>query len=102
MLTRGYQIAERNWRCRAGELDLVAMDGETLVFVEVRTRRPGRSFGTAEESVDWRKQRKVRSVADFYLHRQGLYNHQIRFDLITVQTDAEGRFVRLDHYRNAF
>ncbi len=63
---RGLVILERNFRCRAGEVDLIARDGRTLVFVEVRLRA-GRAFGGAAASVDARKQAKVLRAAGFYL-----------------------------------
>ncbi|MGC8781941.1 MAG: YraN family protein, partial [Anaerolineae bacterium] len=71
----GYAILARNWRTRRGELDIVARDGECLVFVEVRTRRSGRraaapALGAAEESVTPRKQRQLAAMADEYLFQR--------------------------------
>lgn len=63
---KGYRIRARNFRCREGEIDIVAEDGETLVFVEVRTRR-GNALGTPAESVTVAKQRRLLTVARAYL-----------------------------------
>ena len=66
MRRAGLRIVARNWRCRAGEIDLVARDGATLVFVEVRLRRSGK-FGGAQASVDAHKQRRILRAARAYL-----------------------------------
>jgi putative endonuclease len=63
---RGLEILERNFRCRAGEVDLIARDGRTIVFIEVRLRT-GNAFGGAAASVDARKQAKVLRAAQYYL-----------------------------------
>ena len=68
--SRGYDIIESNFRCREGEIDIVARKGETLVFVEVRTRR-GRDFGTPEESISPLKQQRLVSLAEAYVQAQG-------------------------------
>jgi putative endonuclease len=99
---RGYRIAERNWRCRTGEIDRIAWDGDVLVFVEVRTRRYTGTFGTPEESVDSRKQRQVRETAQVYLHMCRLHDAWVRFDLISVYLDAAGEFLKLNYLENAF
>ncbi len=62
---RGYRILEKNYRCRIGEIDLIARDGRTLVFIEVKYRRTD-SFGRPEEAVDARKQRTICRAADYY------------------------------------
>ena len=72
---------ERNFRCRAGEIDLVAFDGPTLVFVEVRSRRGDRA-GTPFESVDGRKQARVTRVARHFLAARGLIDRDVRFDVV--------------------
>lgn len=98
----GFRILHRNWRCRTGELDVVAMDGETLVFIEVRTRTGTAVFGTPQESVDGRKQRQVRNTAQVYIHNLGKYEYPIRFDLISIVMDREGSIRSIDHLPNAF
>jgi putative endonuclease len=100
--TKGWRILAQNWRCRMGELDLVALDGNCVVFVEVRTRQSAR-FGTAAESVDWRKQKKVRQVAVAYLSSNRVFcAHRFRFDMISIQMPENGQAPVLEHIENAF
>lgn len=100
---QGYRVLERNWRCRTGEIDLIAWDGALLVFVEVRTRSGGSgSFGTPQESVDYRKQLQVMETAQLYVHSRQLQQHQLRFDVVSVITDKDGNKQSLDHIMNAF
>jgi len=80
---RGYQVVERNWRCREGELDLVLRTGRTLVFCEVKTRSSDR-FGTAAEAVTYTKQRKVRLVAGRFLEVAPFRFRGVRFDVASV------------------
>jgi putative endonuclease len=99
---KDYRIVARNWRCRTGELDIIAEKANMLIFVEVRTRRPSGRFGTAKESVDFRKQFKVRETAQFYLHRFQKYEQSIRFDVITVEVSADGAAPQIEHIEGAF
>ncbi|MFD0698402.1 YraN family protein [Paenibacillus sp. GCM10027628] len=87
---RGYLIVERNWRCRTGEIDIIAEFEGILVFVEVRARKPSASFGLAKESIDHRKQLKVRETAQFYLHRYKKHEQRVRFDVMTVEFAGAG------------
>ena len=96
---RDYTIVARNFRCRAGEIDLVALDGRVLVFVEVRSRR-GERAGTPLESVDGRKQAQVGRVARHFLAAHGWQERDARFDVIGVRFDCEPPDV--EHVRNAF
>lgn len=99
----GYRIVARNWRCRSGELDLVADNGEVLAFVEVRSRTNTGTFGTPQESVDARKIRQVREVAQVYLHQSKWDgNTPIRFDVICATFSRDGSLASLDHIENAF
>jgi putative endonuclease len=90
LAARGCRILHRNWRCRMGELDIVAEDGETIVFVEVRTRAPRSRFGTAAESVDARKRRKLTSLAQLYLAMTGRQGAPVRFDVIACTARPDG------------
>lgn len=93
---KGYVILERNYRCRTGEIDIVARDGEYVVFVEVKYRSLG-AFGSPEEAVDYRKQRVISRIALTYLLNHGCNTDvPVRFDVVSI----EGK--RLRHYRNAF
>lgn len=80
--TQGLTIKARNYRCKAGEIDLIMNEGNTLVFVEVRLRS-NRNFAGAAETVDWRKQQKLVRAAQHYLQRHGLTDAvACRFDVI--------------------
>lgn len=96
---RGYTILDRNFRCAAGEIDIVALDARTLVFGEVRTRR-GRAHGSALESVTGAKQRQVVRVARVYLARHRLHAHPVRFDVVAVE--VRGFTVSVAHVVDAF
>ena len=85
----GYGILARNYRCRYGEVDLVAREGGTLVFVEVRGRS-GRSHGTPEESVTVRKQQHLWRVAQHYLQRVRGPVPECRFDVVAVDSAQTG------------
>jgi len=79
----GYRIVDRNWRCRQGELDIVALDGKTLVFVEVKARGEG-ARTTPLEAVDRHKQRKLIKAAKQYISEKNLAYLGARFDVVTV------------------
>lgn len=83
LLERGYQIVERNFRCHAGELDVIARDRGVLVFVEVRSRADAR-HGHAAEMVDAPKQRQVARVAAYYLALRDPDHDQVRFDVVAI------------------
>lgn len=102
MLSRGYRIVARNWRCRSGELDVVAEREDTLVFVEVRSRSGHGAQGTPEESVDLRKIRQVRATAEIYIHQVGTAGRTVSFDVIAVQLGEDAEVVSLNHIRGAF
>ena len=97
---QGYGILERNYRCALGEMDIVAQDGEVLVFVEVRTRRNLR-FGRPEESVTPAKQRKLVEVALSYLSEKCLDDVDWRIDVVAIEMGYDGRVRRLNLIPNA-
>lgn len=97
----GLKIITRNYRCRAGEIDIVAMDRRVLVFVEVRSRRGG-DFGLPQESIIWRKRAKVRQVATYYVKSQGLGEVDTRFDVVAIRFGPNDRIVALEYIKNAF
>src|SRR5258708_29297123 len=97
---RGYRIIERNFRCRSGEIDLVAEEGQDLVFVEVKTRR-GTSRGLPEEAITSRKARKLQEVAFYYLDAQNLPDCSWRIDVVAVQFSSTGRLEEIRVYQHA-
>jgi len=99
----GYELVARNHRTRYGEIDLVVFDGDTLVFVEVKTRRATRSGRGPWESLHERKCRQVRRMAVAFLMEPGRpYSADLRFDAVGVVIDSHGMLVRLDHLEAAF
>ncbi|MBN1135268.1 MAG: YraN family protein [Anaerolineae bacterium] len=99
LLAAGYEILTRNWRCQAGELDLVARQGECLVLVEVRTRR-GKALGPPEESITPVKQARLVALAEAYVQAVD-WPGDWRIDVVAVELDRGGRLLRVDHYENA-
>lgn len=95
----GYAIVERNYRTSRGEIDLVAKDKDTLVFVEVRTRRRD-GFGGPLASVGRQKQRQISNTALHYLTHSGLRDRAARFDVIGIV--GEGKRADLTHVKAAF
>jgi putative endonuclease len=99
LVSKGYQILQRRFRTQFGEIDIVARDGETLVFVEVRARS-GEDYGSAEDSITSRKIWKMTRMAQAYLMVQDLDDVDCRFDVVTV--DWSGPEPVLTLYRSAF
>ena len=100
LCNEGLRLVQRNFCCRGGELDLVMRDGETLVFVEVRSRR-GNRYGSAEESVTATKQARLRKAAAFYLLRHPDWSNSCcRFDVIAVTQNSKDP--RINWIPNAF
>ena len=96
LLEKGLQLLERNYRCRRGEIDLIMRDGDATVFVEVRFRR-NRRFGSAAESVEWRKQNKLVTTAEHYFQKHPqLAQHPARFDVVSIDGNE------LEWIKNAF
>ncbi len=99
----GHKVLARNHRTRFGELDLVTQDGDTLVFVEVKTRRDNRT-GSPWDALHERKRAQVRRMAAAYLSevQDRPRTRQIRFDAVGIVVDGQGVLKRLDHLEAAF
>ena len=101
LLAHGYQLLDHRWRCRYGELDLVARDaGGTICFVEVKLRSSGRA-GLPREAVDRRKRERLRTAAACYLSQHDL-DAPARFDVAEIYTDEAHRPLRLEYLEDAF
>ena len=96
---RGYAIVARRYRRRGGELDIIARDGATLVFVEVKARE-GRAFGAAAEAVTSFKRRRIVKIALDYMVRHHLSNCPCRFDVVSIHFEAGTPVI--DVFQNAF
>ncbi len=95
---QGYRIVERNWRCRMGEIDIVAKDGPVLVIIEVRSKR-GISHGSGLESVSGRKLAKLTGLAELYLVMEKISNVPVRLDVVSIVFDGE-KTPKLEHVKN--
>ncbi|MBI3836394.1 MAG: YraN family protein [Planctomycetia bacterium] len=98
---RRYKIVARRERGRLGELDLVAVDGRTIVFVEVKTRRSRRA-GHPAEAVGPQKQQRLTRLALAYLKRHELLEYSSRFDVLAITWPADARNPTIEHIKNAF
>lgn len=92
---QGYKIVAMNYKNKIGEIDIVALDKNVIVFVEVK-RRATLAFGRPCEAVDFRKQQKIRKVAELYLVTTKNYYTDVRFDVIEILGDE------INHIENAF
>ena len=96
---RGYAVVARGYRRRSGELDIVARDGQVLVFIEVKTRA-GRQFGSAAEAVTFVKQRRLAELANEYLMRHHVSGCPCRFDVVSIHFSAGSPTIEI--IQNAF
>jgi putative endonuclease len=101
---RGFEIVERNYRTRWGELDIVAYDGTTLAFCEVKTRRMAPGEGNPLDAVGKLKRSRVRKMAGSWLIErvERPYARSLRFDAIGVTFDPSGRLAGIEHLEGAF
>lgn len=100
LVRRGYEILERNWSCPAGEADIIAKDGDTLVFVEVKTRRNS-SRGFPSEAITDAKRARYEKIAIAYLDGTQLLDTPIRFDVVSLVVIGPDRAM-IRHHINAF
>ncbi len=96
----GYVVVDRNWRTKAGEVDIVAIDGSALVLVEVKTRRT-QGKGSPEEAVSPTKQKKLIRLARAYIAHAGIEHMNVRFDVVAIRVLSDERAL-LRHHRAAF
>ncbi len=97
---RGLRVVEKNFRCRLGEVDIIAIDKNTICFVEVKTRRSF-VFGSGMESVLVRKQKKIMKTALLYLKMKGLSESDFRFDVISILL-RDSQMPHVEYLENAF
>ena len=100
----GYGVVAANFRCRAGEIDIVAIDGDELVFVEVKARRGG-TYGQAEESISPVRAERLAVVAEEFLQSRSAFPYDSetpwRIDLVCVNLDSGGRLLNVNHIKHA-
>jgi len=97
--SRGYKCITRNYRCALGEVDLIAKHEDTLVFIEIKTRR-GRTLGYAKEAINRRKKRQLSKVALQYLKAKNCNDVKSRFDVVAISLGAGGK--QIEVIQNAF
>jgi putative endonuclease len=97
---RGYRIRETNYRCGRGEIDIIAEQGDCLVFIEVRTKT-SLQFGSPEESVTAVKQARLRRLAMQYLQQRDKLPREWRIDIVAVELDGKGKTSRIELIENA-
>jgi putative endonuclease len=104
LVNRGYMIVERNYRTRWGEIDVIAYDGRTLVFCEVKTRRLRPGGGSPFEAIRGIKRERIRKVAGRWLveRRNRPYAEVLRFDAIGVTFEPAGGLASIEHLEGAF
>ena len=98
---RGYEILAQNYRAVRGEIDLVAQDGDCIVFVEVKTRR-SLKFGLPQAAVTTQKQRQISKVALAYLQAKNRFDAPCRFDVIAIHLSPRLELLKLEQIENAF
>ncbi|ACV62102.1 protein of unknown function UPF0102 [Desulfofarcimen acetoxidans DSM 771] len=100
LYSKGFIIIHQNFRCRLGEIDIIAREKGVTVFVEVRSRC-GSSYGLPQESVVIKKQVKLRKLAQYYIARYALTG-DFRFDVVAVMFEQDNSIKLIEHFRNAF
>ncbi|MCL5019183.1 MAG: YraN family protein, partial [Patescibacteria group bacterium] len=96
----GFFIVERNYRCRFGEIDLIASTKNQIIFVEVKTRSSSR-YGLPGEAVNAKKRSKYFQIATYYVNYKRLYSFDLRFDVIEIMRGSDGSY-SVNHIPNAF
>ena len=101
---QGYKIAERNYRCKMGEIDIIAKDGEYTCFVEVRLRK-NNDYGSPADTIDERKRQKIIKTAQLYAVTKRIYDTPMRFDAVLINAsvyDGKLRNTEIEIIKNAF
>ena len=94
-----YKILEKNFRCKFGEIDIIELEGKTLVFIEVKTRL-SLAYGSPQTSVTPKKKAQLTKIAFFYLQLNRLFHREARFDVVSIELDSGKE--RIELIRNAF
>jgi len=98
--SQGYHIIERNYKCKLGEIDIIAADKDTIAFIEVKTRTSD-NFGQPGEAVNYHKQKKIAQTALSYISNKKLFNWMSRFDVVEVIIDND-RIIDINLIKDAF
>ncbi len=98
---RGYKITQRNYKCKLGEIDIVAQQDKTVVFVEVKTRRT-KEFGPPQYAITAAKKKQISKAALSYIREKNFTEQSCRFDVIAITFSPESRKPKIEHIENAF
>lgn len=98
LVSKGYRIIHRNYRTKIGEIDIIAIKDEILIFIEVKTRTSTK-YGYPYEAVNWKKQDKIIKTSLIYTKQKTLLNYQMRYDIIEVYLSKKPI---INHIENAF
>ncbi len=98
---KGYKIIQRNYKCKLGEIDIIAEQDRTIVFVEVKTRRT-QEFGPPQYAITAAKRGQISRVALLYIREKKMVEQSCRFDVIAITFPPESRKPRIEHIENAF
>ncbi|NLJ78561.1 MAG: YraN family protein [Tissierellia bacterium] len=98
LISRGYKILDRNYRTKVGEIDIIAMMSDVLIFIEVKART-NLDFGYPYEAVDWRKRDRILKTSLLYIQYRDLRDYQIRYDIMEIYL---GDRTKVNHIENAF
>ncbi len=98
---KGYKIVQRNYKCKLGEIDIIAKKDGTLVFAEVKTRQT-KEFGPPQYAITAAKRKQISKVALFYIKKKRLREQSCRFDVIAITFSSESRKPNVEHIENAF
>lgn len=101
LVNKGYILLEKNYRCKIGEIDIIAKDKDYIVFIEVKTRY-GRKFGSPCESITKKKQYKIYHTAEFYIIMKKLNNSYFRFDVVEITMNSSNNNYLVNLIKNAF
>ena len=96
LIKKGYKIIERNYRCKTGEIDIIAKDGDYTCFVEVRLRK-NNNFGTPAETIDEAKCRRIINTAKIYAVSKHIYDSPMRFDVVLINAQAGSKGLKNIH-----
>lgn len=99
----GYKIIQKNYRCKLGEIDIIAKDADYLVFIEVKSRK-NTQYGTPSEAVNYFKQQKIKKVAQYYLMTKGI-EPNVRFDVVEIIGEIKNQAINIGSIKvikNAF
>ena len=99
LIENGYVIIESNYRTNMGEIDIIALNKDFLVFVEVKTRRNS-FFGPPQAAVGYSKQKKIKNIALYYLLNSEYRKYDLRFDVISILYSNEE--IKIEHFKNCF